>query len=269
MAKVYLSPPYHYYNRCAVSGCDENTHNNLYLDELTPYLDACGIKWKRGPRRAPKSGEDGTAMMLQAVRESDSWGADVHYVSHTNAFNGTVRGYRPMIYPGSARGKKLAAAIIAQRKKIYDQPISLVERADLYELRVPTAASYYEEHVFHDNKADAQWFHQNLRAIAESTARGLCDYFGMDFVDPYAAAPSTPELTAVELPVLRRGDESDTVRAAMTVLRDGGWYSLPLDKGDKVFGPEMEAAVRRLQTAKGLEVDGVVGSDTWPALLGL
>ena len=40
-------------------------------------------------------------------------------------------------------------------------------------------------------------------------------------------------------------------------------------KGDKVFGPEMEAAVRRLQTAKGLEVDGIVGSDTWPALLGL
>ena len=69
--------------------------------------------------------------------------------------------------------------------------------------------------------------------------------------------------------MLRRGDESDTVRAAMTVLRDGGWYSLPLDKGDKVFGPEMEAAVRRLQTAKGLEVDGIVGEATWPALLGL
>ena len=268
MAKVYLSPPYHYYNRCAVSGCDENLHNNLYLDELTPYLDACGIDWKRGERREARSDEDGNAMMVQAVRESDAWGADVHYVSHTNAFNGTVRGYRPMIYPGSTRGKQLANAIIAQRKKIYDQPISLTERADLYELRVPTAASYYEEHVFHDNEADARWFHQNLRAIAESTARGLCDYFDLAFVDPYAAAPA-PELTAVELPVLRRGDEGDTVRAAMTVLRDGGWYTLPLAKGDKLFGPEMEAAVRRLQTARGLDVDGIVGSDTWPAVLGM
>jgi hypothetical protein len=59
MAKVYLSPAYHYFNRCAVAGCDETTHNNLYLDQLTPYLDACGIQWKRGPRRTPKSGEDG------------------------------------------------------------------------------------------------------------------------------------------------------------------------------------------------------------------
>ena len=32
MAKVYLSPAYHYFNRCAVPGCDETTHNNLYID---------------------------------------------------------------------------------------------------------------------------------------------------------------------------------------------------------------------------------------------
>lgn len=93
MPKVYLSPAYHYWNPCAVAGCDETTHNNLYLDVLEPYLAACGIQYKRGPRRTPKSGEDGDALMLQAVRESDAWGADVHYVSHTNAANGGVRGY--------------------------------------------------------------------------------------------------------------------------------------------------------------------------------
>jgi len=79
MPKVYLSPAYHYWNPCAVAGCDETTHNNLYLDVLEPYLAACGIQYKRGPRRTPKSGEDGDALMLQAVRESDAWGADVHY----------------------------------------------------------------------------------------------------------------------------------------------------------------------------------------------
>ena len=94
MPKGYLSPAYHYWNPCAVAGCDETTHNNLYLDVLEPYLAACGIQYKRGPRRTPKSGEDGDALMLQAVRESDAWGADVHYVSHTNAANGGVRGYR-------------------------------------------------------------------------------------------------------------------------------------------------------------------------------
>lgn len=38
MPKVYLSPAYHYWNPCAVAGCDETTHNNLYLDVLEPYL---------------------------------------------------------------------------------------------------------------------------------------------------------------------------------------------------------------------------------------
>ena len=272
MAKVYLSPAYHRFNRCAVQGCDETTHNNLYLDELEVYLTACGIQFRRGPRRTAMSNEDGTEMMYQAVRESDAWGADVHYVSHTNAFDGTVRGYRPMIYPGSARGEKVAAAIIAQRRKIYDGPISLVRRSDLYELRVPAAASYYEEHVFHDNADDAAWFHANLRRLAESTARGLCDYFDLTFTDPYAQpeepAPSPAPAAAVELPVLRRGDESTVVRAAMAVLRDGGWYTLPLTAGDNFFGPEMEAAVKRLQTARGLTADGIVGRATWPKLLG-
>ena len=105
MPKVYLSPAYHYWNPCAVAGCDETTHNNLYLDVLEPYLAACGIQYKRGPRRTPKSGEDGDALMLQAVRESDAWGADVHYVSHTNAANGGVRGYRPRSIPAPAAGE--------------------------------------------------------------------------------------------------------------------------------------------------------------------
>ena len=269
MAKVYLSPPYHYYNRCAVEGCDENLHNNRYLDELEVYLTACGIEFRRGERRAARSSEDGTAMMLRAVRESDKWGADVHYVSHTNAYNGTVQGYRPMIYPGSTEGKKVAECVMAERRKIYGGPISLVRRSDLYELYEPKAASLYEEHVFHDNPEDARWFHDHLRQIAESTARGLCAYFGLAFVDPYAEKPQSPAMAALQLPVLRRGMESDTVRAAMLVLRDGGWYSQPIDKGDRVFGPEMEAAVKRLQKAKDLEADGIVGALTWPALLGV
>lgn len=262
MAKVYLSPPYHYYNPCAVEGCDENLHNNRYLDELEVYLTACGIQFRRGERRAARSAGDGDEMMRRAVRESDKWGADVHYVSHTNAAAGKTRGCRPMIYPTSTEGKKVAECVMAERRKIYDGPITLVRRSDLYELYEPRAASLYEEHVFHDNSEDARWFHDHLRLVAESTARGLCAYFGLSFVDPYAAAP-------VALPVLRRGMESDTVRAAMAVLRDGGWYSKTLAKGDRVFGPEMEAAVKRLQKARGLDADGIVGEQTWPAVLGM
>ena len=192
MPKVYLSPAYHWFNTCAISGCDETTHNNLYLDELEPFLKACGIEYKRGTRRVPKSNEDGTELMYKAVAESDAFGADVHYVSHTNAFDGKVQGYRPIIYTGSKKGKQIAECIIAERKKIYNKPIKLNERTDLYELRVPKAISYYEEHVFHDNLEEAQWFHNNLRNIARATCKGMCAYFGIKFVDPYAV-PTAPE----------------------------------------------------------------------------
>ena len=68
MPKVYLSPAYHRFNPCAVEGCDETTHNNLYLDALEPFLTACGIDRQRGPRRTPKSEEDGTALMRLLLR---------------------------------------------------------------------------------------------------------------------------------------------------------------------------------------------------------
>ena len=151
--------------------------------------------------------------MLQAVRESDAWGADVHYVSHTNAANGGVRGYRPMIYPGSGGGRKLAACILKYRRKIYDQPIRLSESSVWYELRAPAAVSFYEEHVFHDNASDAQWFHSHLGAIAEATCRGLCEYFGIPYRAPGTAKPSPAptirkeEQVTVELRMLKRGME--------------------------------------------------------------
>lgn len=270
MPKVYLSAPYHWYNKCAVAGCDENTHNNEYLDELVVYLDACGIDWMRGYRRPPQdSTTDGDELMLRAVRESNAWGADVHYISHTNAANGKVRGYRPMIYPGSVGGQKLAEIMIAQREKIYNQPITLVERSDLYELNTPTAVSYYEEHVFHDNEADAQWFHDNLRAIAANAAEGLCEYFGIPFVDPYAEQEAPAEgVVVLTLPVIQKGSKGKQVEALQAMLKGRG-YSLGIWGADGDFGAATDKAVKQYQKKAKLEVDGIVGAATWSALLGV
>ena len=267
MPKVYLSPAYHYWNPCAVAGCDETTHNNLYLDVLEPYLAACGIQYKRGPRRTPKSGEDGDALMLQAVRESDAWGADVHYVSHTNAANGGVRGYRPMIYPGSGGGRKLAACILKYRRKIYDQPIRLSESSVWYELRAPAAVSFYEEHVFHDNASDAQWFHSHLGAIAEATCRGLCEYFGIPYRAPGTAKPSPAptirkeEQVTVELRMLKRGMEDAMMdimvanAAARGVKTIRGYY----------YPTAKNAMVREFYSSFGFEKveETEDGSTTW------
>ena len=219
MPKVYLSPAYHWFNNCSINGCDETTHNNLYLDELEPFLTACGIEWKRGPRRVPKSNEDGTELMRQAVAESNAWRADLHYVSHTNASvkkaadvgKGKAKGCRPIIYKGSARGEELAKCMLARRKVVYPGTITLNRRTDLYELRVPKAVSFYEEHVFHDNMEDAQWFHDHMRDVARSAAQGMCDYFGIPFVDPYAKheEPAGDKLYRVQVGAFRSCDNAE------------------------------------------------------------
>ena len=275
MPKVYLSPAYHYFNTCAVPGCDETTHNNLYLDELEPFLRACGIQYQRGPRRVPRSEENADTLMIDAVAASNAWGADVHYISHTNAFDGTVRGYRPIIYPGSAEGKRLAECIMARRGEIYDQPMRLNERAELYELRATKAVAYYEEHVFHDNLADAAWFHGHLRDIARQTARGLCDYFGISYVEPYGgkpeeAAPAEKGVQsgedAVVLPSLRQGESGAAVTAAQVLLAGRGYSP---GAADGIFGPQTANALARYQQSVGLAVSGLVDRATWKMLLGV
>ena len=265
MPRVYLSSPQHWYNACAVSGCDENTHNNEYLDELEVYLKAAGIETKRSYRRPPKDDTtDGTDLMIRAVDESDEWGADVHYVSHTNAYDGTVKGCRSMIYTGSTRGERLAEIMIKHRRAITGQSVTLFRRTDLYELRVPSAVSYYEEHVFHDNAEDARWFHENMRLVAEAAARGLCEYLGVAFVDPYAKKEDDGGV----LPVVGCGTSGTAARAAMVLLKDRGFYEEYLSNSDTLFGPVATAATEKFQRENNIAVSGIVDQCTWKVLIG-
>lgn len=180
--KIYLSPAAHGHdNPCSIAGCSENTHANQYLDELTPYLDACGIAWKRNGRQY--TGRDG---VTHAVNESNAWGADLHYVVHTNAANGQARGSRPHVYP-TGDGRAWAEALLKRRREIYPYPCIVKESRDLYEIKSTRAVCIYEELVFHDNPDDAAWLHAHMRELAAATAKGFCDIFGLSFRDPYAA----------------------------------------------------------------------------------
>jgi len=63
-------------------------------------------------------------------------------------------------------------------------------------------------------------------------------------------------------PLLRRGSTGHDVVVLQTLLTDAG-FKLFAD-GD--FGQHTEEAVRAYQTVHHLDVDGVVGKDTWDAL---
>ncbi len=273
--KVYLSPAMHMANPCVYprtdgQQCYEALENNEYIDILEPILNRCGIETKRGYRRTPMNGDNGDAIMKQNVRESDAWGADVHYVSHTNGSadgKGNSRGCFPMYYTYSKNGKKLGEVMVKYRKEVYPGTVKLVASSKWYELYKPRAVSYYEEHAFHDNKADAAWFHEHMKAIAESAAKGLCEWFGIPYV-PGADKPAESTVggfTAV-FPQLGKGDKGDKVRVLQELLLGRG-YDLGTYGADGDFGAATWTAVAQFQAANGLTADGIVGENTWRKLL--
>ena len=266
MPKVYLSPAMHRQNECCYprpdgKQCYEALENNEYIDILEPVLNRCGIETKRGYRRTPMNNEDGDKIMKQNVAESNAWGADVHYISHTNGANGTVKGYRPIYFTGSAKGKKLAEIMVKYRKQIYPYSVVLNNRTDLYELKNTNAVAFYEEHVFHDNLEDATWFHTHMNEIAESAAKGLCEYFGIPYVSP-AVTPSIPTVTAT---ILRKGSAGPEVKSLQKKLLQIGYY-LGSYGADGDYGDATITAVRKFQKDNSLAVDGEAGPNTLAAV---
>lgn len=77
-------------------------------------------------------------------------------------------------------------------------------------------------------------------------------------------AESTFTLVTVKCPALKKGCNGEPVEALQGILNALGFECGNVD-GD--FGSKTDSAVRAFQKAKGLSVDGSVGSATWTALL--
>lgn len=70
----------------------------------------------------------------------------------------------------------------------------------------------------------------------------------------------------VALTMLKKGARGIEVRSMQALLRVLG-YGLGSYGVDGDFGKDTESAVKQFQKAKGIEVDGVVGKDTWTKLI--
>jgi len=82
----------------------------------------------------------------------------------------------------------------------------------------------------------------------------------------------TGKTCKVTLPELRQGDTGTPVEKLQTLLISRGYYCGGRSYGgreqpDGEFGPATEVAVKDLQMAAKITQDGVVGSDTWSALI--
>src|SRR5450756_1528325 len=79
----------------------------------------------------------------------------------------------------------------------------------------------------------------------------------------YDTSPSSPGHEVSPWPLVRRGDQHHPVRTLQYLLRARG----QLVTVDGIFGAHTEAAVRAFQQRNHLGVDGIVGPQTWSALV--
>lgn len=96
-------------------------------------------------------------------------------------------------------------------------------------------------------------------------------------VPKYSAEESKPaeankavvekEMCTVEIKALRKGDKGNTVKAMQILLAGNGCKCGALG-ADGSFGPATLEALKKYQTKKKLEVDGICGPATWAKLLG-
>ena len=93
----------------------------------------------------------------------------------------------------------------------------------------------------------------DYKAVLKLDGFGRLGLTGAD-TQPLKDAGTDP----ASLPVLRRGDRGSAVKLMQKLL---------LVKDDGIFGPRTEDAVRDFQSSKGLSRDGIVGRNTWTALL--
>ena len=80
-------------------------------------------------------------------------------------------------------------------------------------------------------------------------------------------AASTAAVTArftFGWPALRQGSRGEAVVALQYLLTARGFSTAGVNG---IFGPHTRAAVMRFQASKKLSVDGIVGNQTWPAVL--
>ena len=175
VATIYLSPSQQSGNKYAISGTNEKEQCEKIAQACQGALIDHGFKVYLEPNR------DVTLRVLDANRYGD---VDWYIPIHTNAFDGKVSGTRLMIRNFGGVEEECAKAIFNRLDACCPGTSSnITARGDKwYEQRLTVPIpSVYIEADFHDVPEVAKFIIEHTVEIGESIARGICDYYHIDW----------------------------------------------------------------------------------------
>lgn len=187
--KIYLSPSSQKENPYSAQGTNEQRQCNRIAEAAKVALERNGYIVKKAP--------EGQGY-VQNTAESNAWGADIHIPIHTNA-GGTSKGTMGLCYQGCVTNKYMAAVYNAVAELTPWADLGVRVRSDLYEINYTKAMCVYIEAAFHDKADSAQWIIDNVTAIGEAIAKGMCAADGKTFIagdGVTVTPPTTPSAPA-------------------------------------------------------------------------
>lgn len=184
MTKIYLSPERRPKPHGKYWGFLDVYEHDVCVEigDLTAAaLLRCGFEVKIG-----KPEDD----IRKRVAEAIEWGANYYLPIHTNAMTdgdkeGSAQG--PLILRcGKEGGVSDRACQLTYNRlmDIYPRKTNqgVRQNTTFYEINSTPMLSVYAEIGFHDNGEDARWIYSNKVSISEALCRGVCDWYGVEYI---------------------------------------------------------------------------------------
>lgn len=175
--KIYISPSNQVSNTYATGGTNEKEQCHKIAKQCVSYLKKNGFSVKC------TYNDD----MYARVKESNSFGADLHIAIHTNATakHNVTGGTQILLYNLQGERKKAGQAVLDRLAPITPGKSAerLIEKPDFYEINSAKGITIYCECEFHDTKEGSDFIRKNTKAIGEAIAKGICDYYGVNVAE--------------------------------------------------------------------------------------
>ncbi len=171
--KIYISPSNQVGNTYATGDTNEKEQCHKIAKACVSYLKSKGFSVKC------TYNDD----MYERVKESNSFGADLHVAIHTNATvkHNVTGGTQILLYSLTDERKKVGQAVLDRLAPLTPGKSAerLIEKPDFYEINSAKGVTVYCECEFHDTKEGSDFIRKNTTEIGEAIAKGICDYYGV------------------------------------------------------------------------------------------
>ena len=180
--KIYISPSSQAGNTYATGKTNEKEQCKKIARACVNYLKKMGFSVKC------TYSDD----MYIRVKESNSFGADLHVAIHTNATakHNVTGGTQILLYNISGERKKAGQAVLDRLSPLTPGKSAegLVAKPDFYEINSAEGMTIYCECEFHDTKEGSDFIRKNTEQIGEAIAKGICDYYGVEVGESFESA---------------------------------------------------------------------------------